>query len=365
MKQPIKQEETTLAAGPVRDAHRFDEKALERYLHAHSSEFEGELRISQFEGGQSNPTFLVEPVNAGDSRDRKWVLRKKPSGKLLASAHMVEREYRLMTALRDSEVPVPTTRLLCEDASIIGTPFFVMDHVRGRIFRDPALPNLPISERRAVHFAAVETLAKLHGVDWKARGLEDYGRPDGYVARQVARWAKQYEQSKTREIPAMNWLLDWLPKNVPAEAAPAIVHGDYRIDNLVFDEHEPRVLAVLDWELSTIGDPNADVAYHCLAYHLPSGKPGIPGLGGRDLAAIGIPDEAEVVRAYARARGISDVPAFSFHLAFGLFRLAGIAQGIAARILQGNASSSNAAAIAAETDAFAEIAKRIAEGSST
>lgn len=341
----------------VRDAHRFDEAALGRWLSGRLPGAERGVKVRQFEGGQSNPTYLLE-TDAG-----RWVLRKKPSGPLLASAHMIEREQRVLTALRGSGVPVPDVPLFCEDPSIIGTPFFVMAYVQGRIFRDPSLPGMTVEDRTAVYRETVATLAKLHDVDWAARGLGDYGKPAGYVPRQIARWSRQYRDSQSTAIPAMDWLMGWLPEHVPAEGRVTIAHGDYRIDNLVLHPTEPRVLAVLDWELSTLGDPLTDLAYFCIPYHLSREEKGLRGLVGHDLEALGIPSQAEVVEAYCKLRRIErpSQETFAFYLAFSLFRIAAIVAGIDARLKQGNASSANARDVAAQTDTFARTARRLAE----
>ena len=344
----------------VRDAHRFDEEALARWLTGRLEGAERELRVRQFEGGQSNPTYLIE-TDAG-----RWVLRKKPSGALLASAHMIEREQRILTALRGSRVPVPEVPLFCEDASIIGTPFFVMAYVHGRIIRDPSLPGATADERAAIYREAIETMAALHDVDWASRGLADYGKPTAYLARQTERWSRQYRDSRDRERPAMDWLMDWLPRHAPEQKQVAIVHGDFRLDNLILHPTDARVLAVLDWELSTLGDPLTDLAYFCIPYHLGREEKGLRGLRGHDLAALGIPSQTEVVASYCKLRGIEPpAPAtFAFYLAFSLFRIAAIVAGIDARLRQGNASSANASDVAAQTDTFANTARRLAEGDS-
>ena len=344
----------------VRDAHRFDEDALARWLAPRLPGADRGVRVRQFEGGQSNPTYLLETDEA------RWVLRKKPSGPLLASAHMIEREQRVITALRGSGVPVPEVPLFCEDASIIGTPFFVMAYVHGRIVRDPGLPGVTVDDRRAVYRAAVETLAALHDVDWAARGLADFGKPTDYAARQIARWSRQYRDAQSHPVPAMDWLMAWLPEHVPAQAQVSIAHGDYRLDNLVLHPTEPRVLAVLDWELSTLGDPLTDLAYFCIPHHLDHKETGLRGLVGQDLEALGIPTQAEIVAAYCARRRLAppSPETMAFYLAFGLFRLAAIVAGIDARLRQGNASSSHAHEIAAQTATFAELARRIAEAPS-
>lgn len=351
----------------VRAAHRLDEPRLAAWLDGRLPGFDRSagLRVRQFEGGQSNPTYLLESraPAAGQGAPSRWVLRKKPPGVLLASAHQVEREHRVLAALHGTDVPVPEPLALCEDPSVVGTTFFVMQYVDGRLLRDPALPDASPPERRALHDAATRTLARLHAARPEALGLADYGKPTGYVARQVKRWAAQYAASKTRDIPAMDWLVAWLPEHVPAEGPVSVVHGDFRIDNLVFAREAPTVRAVLDWELSTLGEPLAELAYHCLAYRLPAGRPGLPGLAGLDLRALGIPSEAETIATYAEARGIAP-PAPAVHatyLAFGLFRLAAIVQGVMARLAQGNASSAEAATVGAQAEAFAELARSIAE----
>ncbi|MBV8535556.1 MAG: phosphotransferase family protein, partial [Alphaproteobacteria bacterium] len=279
---------------PVREAHRFDEARLATYLREHLPGCGGALTVRQFQGGQSNPTFLIE------ADGRRWVLRKKPPGKLLPSAHMVEREYRVIRALADTGVPVPTARVLCEDSGIIGTAFYVMDHVEGRVFTDPTLPGLTPAARSGVYRAMAETLARLHAVDWRAVGLADYGRPENYIARQIARWSKQYEASKTGDIRAMDRLTEWLPSHIPVREETTLAHGDYRLGNLIFHPDEPRVVAVLDWELSTLGHPLADLGYNCMLYHLPADLPTVRGFGDTDLAALGIPDERQYVAIYAK-----------------------------------------------------------------
>ena len=321
---------------PVRDAHRFDEARLARYLSETLPAFAPPLTVRQFEGGQSNPTFLLETAGA------RYVLRKKPPGTLLPSAHLVEREYRVMTALGDSGVPVPAMHLLCEDPGVIGTSFYVMEHVPGRVFRDPSLPGLDRAERAALYDAMNDALARLHGVDWRAAGLADFGKPERYLARQTDRWTRQYQASKTEEIPAMDSLIDWLPLHLPEDDDVAIAHGDFRLENLIFHPTEPKVLAVLDWELSTLGHPLSDLAYNCMTYHFPAKGLSFPGLGGLDLDSLGIPSEADYVAAYGRRAGRDSIPDWKVFLAFSLFRMAAILQGVYARALQGNAASEKA-----------------------
>jgi aminoglycoside phosphotransferase (APT) family kinase protein len=341
---------------PVREGHRFDEARLTEYLAQSLPGFAGPTRLRQFQGGQSNPTFLVE------SQGRRWVLRKKPPGKLLPSAHMVEREYRVIRALADTDVPVAPAPLLCEDASIIGTPFYVMEFVDGRVFTDPGLVELSAPERSAIYDAMNDTLAKLHKVDWRGVGLGDFGRPENYVARQIARWSKQYEASKTGDVPDMDRLIAWLPQHIPARDETTLAHGDFRLGNLIFHPREPRVVAVLDWELSTLGHPLSDLAYNCMLYHLPADLPTVRGFGDVDLAALGIPDERAYVAAYVKRTGRDPGADWPFFLAFSFFRYAAIVQGVYARALQGNASSATAEQLGRTAPRLAEIGWRLADG---
>lgn len=332
--------------------HRFDEAGLARYLAAHLPGL-GEIRVRQFQGGQSNPTYLLETALG------RLVLRKKPPGVLLPSAHQVEREYRIIAALRGSPVPVPEALHLCEDAAIIGTPFFVMRHVEGRIFQQPDLAGAPKAERRALFLAAAETLAALHRADWRAAGLESFGKPENYLARQIDRWSRQYRASDAGDA-AMDALIRWLEANIPAESRVAIAHGDYRIGNLIFAPEAPRVAAVLDWELSTLGDPLGDLAYCCLCYHLPHDVPGVKGVAGLDLAAEGLPDEAEFVAHYCHHAGLAEIAGWTFYRAFALFRLAAILFGVNARALQGNAANASALTAGRNAGLLARIAVDLA-----
>ena len=321
---------------PVGEAHRFDLAPLERWLGQHVEGYSGELSLEQFKGGQSNPTYLLE---AGG---RRYVLRRRPPGKLLPSAHAVDREYRVMTALAKTAVPVPRTHGLCEDAAVIGTAFYVMEHVPGRVLWDPALPGMTPAQRAAIFDEMNRVIAALHQVDPAAVGLGDYGRPNNYLARQIDRWSKQYRASETEKIAAMDSLIDWLPRHVPEGDETSIVHGDYRLDNMIWSPTEPRLLAVLDWELSTLGHPLADFSYHLMTWRVSPGE--FRGLQGFDLASLGIPGEEDYVAAYCRrtGRGPIDAERWAFYLAFNMFRLAGILQGVMARALQGNASSAQA-----------------------
>ena len=340
---------------PVRENHRFDQASLERYLREHMPNFRGPLIVRQFVGGQSNPTFLLQ------TPDARFVMRKKPPGTLLPSAHQVEREYRIIKALAATDVPVPRVHLLCEDDDIIGTAFFVMDFVEGRIMRDPMMPESSPHERAACYDSLNDVLARLHQVDFRAVGLGDYGRPQGYVARQLARWSKQYEASKLDEIPEMDRLIEWLGRNIPADDQTTIAHGDYRIENIVFHPIEPRVVAVLDWELSTLGHPIGDLAWTCRAYHCPPGIDGVSSFQGIDLKAYGIPSEDEFVTAYCKSVGRTSVPDLLFFVVFAFFRGAAIAQGIAMRAKQGNASGPDAASRGAKARLTAELGWEVAQ----
>lgn len=319
--------------GTVAERHRFDEAALARHLRRALEGFEGPLSVQQFEGGQSNPTFLLSSPS-GD-----LVLRKQPPGRLLPSAHAVDREFRILRALADSDVPVPRVHLYCADAKIIGTPFYVMEFLVGRVYRDPLLPGLTQADRAAIYAAMTDTLARLHDVDWESLGLAGYGRTENYIQRQLARWSKQYQASKTGDDPCMDKVTAWLAEHAPADEKATIVHGDYRLQNLVLHPHEPRILGVLDWELSTLGNPIGDLSYNCMSHHLPASDGSTGGFLGRDLAALGIPSEAETVAAYCRQRGLDAIEDWRFYLVFSLFRTAAIMQGVYARSLQGNASS--------------------------
>lgn len=330
---------------PPREAHRIDELKLGQWLGEHVEGCAGgKATVLQFKGGQSNPTYWVGVEGGSPAEGVALVVRKKPPGKLLPSAHAIEREYRVMRALRGTDVPVPEALALCEDDSVIGTPFFVMRWVPGRIFWDPTLPELESNDaRRALYAEYIRVLAALHRVDYAAVGLGDYGKVGGFVARQVERWSKQYQASRTSEIPSMEALMRWLGENVPQNDETTLVHGDYRIDNLMFSPDStraPKAIGVLDWELSTLGHPLSDLAYACMAYHL--NLPGRGGLAGVDVRSLGIPTEDEMVADYLRLTGRERIEGWPFFTAFGIFRLAAIAQGVYARSLQGNASSDDA-----------------------
>lgn len=319
---------------PVRDAHRFDEQALERFLTDHVEGFQGPMEVEQFEGGQSNPTFRLE---AGGKR---YVLRKQPPGELLPSAHQVDREHRVMQALENTDVPVPRMLALCENPEVLGTKFYVMEWVDGRVFADTRLPGLEPAERREIYLDLARVLAKLHGVDPEAVGLGDFGRPGNYYERQIRRWTKQYLASKTEDIPAMDKLMEWLPNNIPEQRRTVIVHGDYRVGNTLIHPTEPRIVSVLDWELCTLGDGLADLGYICQDYHGEAYNDA--GLAGADLEALGIPTEQEMVAEYCRHAGIDEIDNWPFYLIYNMFRSAAIIQGVYKRGLDGNASSEKA-----------------------
>jgi aminoglycoside phosphotransferase (APT) family kinase protein len=328
----------------VRPAHRFETAALEKVLAERLGA--GLMEVRQMRGGQSNPTFLL-------ITDRgEFVLRKQPPGKLLPSAHAVDREFRILSALAKTDVPVPQPVFYCDDASVIGTPFYVMQRLRGRVFWSSTLPELPCEERKPIYLGMADALARLHRPDWRALGLSDYGRAGNYFVRQVARWSKQWESSRCRDNPSINKLAEWLPRHIPAgDDDTVIVHGDFRLDNMMFHPSEPRVIGIFDWELSTLGHPLADLAYACIRYHLSSLLYG--GMMDLNLAELGLPEEDEFVAAY-RARAGRSEALTPFHFAFSLFRIAVILEGVYARALAGNASNSDAIKTASTAVALAD-----------
>lgn len=334
---------------PMRDPLGNDESLLARWMEANVQGFQGPLRVEQFKGGQSNPTYkLLTPTAA-------YVLRRKPSGVLLRSAHAVDREYRVIRALHGQGFPVPRAHALCTDDGVIGSWFFVMDFVDGRIFWDSSFPEVPRSERRGYFLAMNEVLGRLHGLDPAAIGLGDYGAGGSYLERQIARWSKQYLSNEVAgRLPAIDRLVDWLPANIPPGDESAIVHGDFRSDNLIFDAREARVVAVLDWELSTIGHPLVDFAFHAMMYRLPTNL--ISGLIGVDLAAGNIPTEREYVDLYCHNTHREGIPHYEFYLAFNMFRLAAILHGIKGRALRGNASSPHALEASGRLEELATLA---------
>lgn len=336
---------------PVREAHRFDTTRLAQLLGDELGATLVELR--QMRGGQSNPTFLVV-TDQGE-----FILRKQPPGELLPSAHAVDREYRVIKALQQTDVPVPRALLFCPDREVIGTPFYLMERLRGRIFWEPTLPELARGERAGIYEGMVDALARLHMADWEAIGLADFGKPGNYFARQIGRWSRQWESSRTRENPAIDMLAEWLPSHVPQGDEVAICHGDFRLDNMVFDATEPRVIGILDWELSTLGHPLADLAYNCLPYINP--PQAFRGMRGLDLDALGIPSQAEYLAMYQRRTGRTD-SITPFHLAFSLFRIAVILEGVIARGKKGNASSADATSHGERATLLAERGWEIAQG---
>ena len=336
----------------VQEHQRFDEARLREWFVSHvDSDAGGDFRVSQFKGGQSNPTFLVEGGR------RRYVVRRKPSGALLPSAHAVDREFRVMQALAATEVPVPRVHALCEDEAVIGTMFYVMEYMDGRILWDPKLPGASNEERARICDDMNRVLAALHEVDVEAAGLGDFGRTGNYIERQIGRWTRQYRASETERIEAFENLIEWLPKHVPPQAATRIVHGDFRLDNLVFAHDEPRIIAVLDWELSTLGDPMADFAYHCMAWQLPPPFRGLGDLSRVQMAALGIPTEDRYLARYCERRRLPPVTvdAWRFYSAFNLFRAAAIAQGIMGRALGGNASNAQALEAGRQARQLAEL----------
>ena len=348
---------------PVQAAHRIDTAALAAWLSANLPGFEGPISLEMFKGGQSNPTYqLITPA-------KSYVMRTKPGpvAKLLPSAHAIEREFKVMGGLFGTDVPVAQMHVLCEDESIIGRGFYVMEFVQGRVLWEQTLPDMTNTQRADIYDAMNRVIAALHTVPFAQRGLADYGRPGNYFERQIGRWSKQYVASVTQPIPEMDKLMAWLPNNMPAsardESKVSIVHGDYRLDNLMFHASEPRVLAVLDWELSTIGHPLADFSYHCMAWHIPPGT--FRGIGGVDVKSLGIPTEDEYIPRYCDRTSLTtpaDLKAdWNFYLAYNMFRIAAILQGIAKRVEAGTASSAQAKASGAGARPMAELAWKFAQ----
>ena len=344
---------------PVSPQHAFDVGRLTEFMRANVEGFAGDVQVEQFKGGQSNPTFRL---TANDGK--RYVLRRKPPGNLLPSAHAVDREFRVISALAKTDVPVARGYALCQDPAVIGTDFYIMDCVDGRILWDPQLPGMSNAER-AAHFDEMNrVIAALHKVDPNAIGLGDYGRPGNYIERQVARWSKQYKAAETETITAADNLIDWLPQHIPAGDETRIVHGDYRLDNVIFHPTEPRILAVLDWELSTLGHPMVDFAYHCMTWRMDGTSAGSRGLLNVDLPALGIPTEAQYLQTYLARTGRSadevSPKDWAYYMVFNMFRLAGILQGIAKRAQQGNASSTEAVAAGKRARPLAEQAWELA-----
>ncbi|CAN5621037.1 phosphotransferase [soil metagenome] len=340
----------------VQEKHRFDERRLAEFMAGHVAGFAPPLSVEQFKGGQSNPTYRL-----ADGGGRHYVLRRKPPGKLLPSAHAVDREFRVISALNRTDVPTPKAYALCEDDSVVGTAFYIMEYCDGRVLWDPLLPEVPKEGRLAIYKAKFDVLARLHAVDYAALGLADFGRPGSYVARQISRWGKQYKASETETIEAMDKLFDWLPAHLPQNDETVLVHGDYRLDNMVFHPTEPRVLGVIDWEISTLGDPLAELSYLCMLWRTPKDW---GGLNGHDLAELGLPSEQEMVAYYC---GLSKrpVPApalWEFYMAYNLFRVSCIRQGVYARSLDGTASNVRAADSGKLVRPAAELGWQLVEG---
>jgi aminoglycoside phosphotransferase (APT) family kinase protein len=340
----------------VQEKHRFDVPSLERFMVGNVAGFVLPLTAEQFRGGQSNPTYRLT-----DGAGRRYVLRRKPPGKLLPSAHAVDREFRVISALNKTNVPTPRAYALCEDESVVGTAFYIMEYCDGRVLWDPTLPEVAKAGRRAIYEAKFDVLARLHGVDYVALGLADFGRPGSYVARQISRWGKQYKSSETETIEAMDRLLDWLPAHLPQNDETVLVHGDYRLDNMLFHPAQPRILGVIDWEISTLGDPLAELSYLCMLWRTPRDW---GGLLGHDLAELGLPTEQEMVALYCglAKRAVPDQALWEFYMAFNLFRISCIRQGVYARSLDGTASNVRAADSGRLVRPAAELGWKLVEG---
>src|SRR5688572_22705895 len=342
--------EQFIGTKPVEERHRIDVATLADFLKMKIS------HVEQFKGGQSNPTYRITAADG-----QRFALRRKPPGKLLPSAHAVDREYRVIKALHGVGFPVARPHVLCEDDAVIGTAFYVMDCVEGRVLWDQALPGMSKAERAGIWDELNRVIAKLHQIDYRAVGLEGFGKPGSYVERQVARWTKQYQASETERVEAMDNLIAWLPKNIPPETGTSVVHGDYRLDNAIFHPTEPRILAVLDWELSTLGDPLVDFAYHCMSWHIPPGQ--FRGIAGLDFEDLGIPSEEEYVGRYCERTGRNSInPShWDFYLAYNLFRIAAILQGILKRVVDGTAASAHARDAGSRARPMAELGWRQVE----
>ena len=347
-------DDSMTGSGPVASRHRIDEAALAAWLEQQVPGFRGPLTLEQFKGGQSNPTYkLITP-------GRSYVMRAKPgpAAKLLPSAHAIEREYRVLAALAGTDVPVAEVICLCQDESVIGRAFYLMAFIDGRVLWQQSLPGMTPDERGRTYDEMNRVISALHQVDHVALGLADYGKPGNYFARQIGRWSKQYLASETDPIPEMNRLIDWLPAHIPEGDETTIVHGDFRLDNMIFARDEPKVIAVLDWELSTLGHPLADFSYHCMGYHIPPEQ--FRGIAGLDLQALGIPSEDEYKASYCRRTGRSGIDNWDFYLAYNCFRLAAILQGIMKRVVDGTAASAEAAQAGARARPLAELAWKFA-----
>jgi aminoglycoside phosphotransferase (APT) family kinase protein len=349
--------EEFMGTKPVAERQKVDLGALSDYMHKHVDGFTGDLQIEQFKGGQSNPTFML---TAGSQR---YVLRTKPApaAKLLPSAHAIEREFRVMDALSKAGFPAARQYALCEDEAVIGRAFYIMEFMDGRVLWDQSMPNMSNTERAAHYDEMNRVIAQLHTIDYKAIGLETYGKPGNYFGRQIDRWTRQYKASETEHIPAMEHLIEWLPQHIPAGEQTTIVHGDYRLDNMIFHPTEPRILAVLDWELSTLGHPLADFSYHCMSWHIVPGL--FRGIAGLDLKSLGIPTEEDYLAKYSERTGIAiHKEDFRFYLAYNMFRMAGILQGIMKRYQDGTAASEQALKNGQAARPMAEMGWEFASG---
>ena len=346
-------EQAAAYRGVIPPQQAFDLIRLERWLAANVQGFQGPVGVEQFKGGQSNPTYKLTAASG------QYVLRRQPLGPLLPSAHAVDREYRVLQAVSGTGLPVARVHTLCEDADVIGSKFYVMDFVAGRIFWDPRLGDLAKPDRTAIFDSMNETIAHLHSIDPAAVGLGDYGRPGGFLSRQIGRWSKQYRASETEPIASMDGLIEWLPRYVPPEGKHCIVHGDYRLDNLIIHPTAPKVAAVLDWELSTLGDPLADFSYHMMSWRIAPEL--FRGLAGIDFEQFGIPDEAQYLAAYCRRTGRANVQDWDFYMVFSMFRIAAILQGIAKRALEGNAANADASDVGRLARPLADQAWRLAQ----
>ncbi len=346
--ETISRTEQFTGTEPMRQGLELDVAAVQRYFEENVGNFSGQAQVKQFKGGQSNPSYKVE------ADGKAWVIRRKPPGKLQPSAHAVDREYRVITALGPTDVPVPKTYALCTDTEVLGTPFYVMECVEGRVFWESLLPGMSKQQRFEIYDAMNDTMAKLHSVDYQAVGLEGFGKPGNYVARQTHRWGRQYQEAVYERIPEMDKLIAWIEERLPELDETSVVHGDYRLDNMIFHPTEPRVLAILDWELATLGDPLADFAYHTMQWRIPQNLH--RGLLGIDIEELGIPDEEIYIEAYCRRTGRDGIANFDVYSIFNMFKLAAIAHGILVREKIGTASSVHASKTAAVARPLAELA---------
>ncbi|MGI9374069.1 MAG: phosphotransferase family protein [Hyphomicrobiales bacterium] len=357
MNERIDRQESYEGTKPVVQAHRIDETRLAQFMTNHIEGFKGPIEVEQFKGGQSNPTYCITATSG------KYVLRRKPPGKLLKSAHAVDREYRVISALKAQDFPVPKPHVLCTDDSVLGTMFYIMDFADGRVVWNPHVPDVSREHRAAIFDSLNATIAQLHAIDPDYAGLSDFGKPGGYVARQIDRWSKQYKASETQKVVEMDKLMAWLPDACPEDSDVAVVHGDFRLDNAVLHKTEPDIIAVLDWELSTLGDPIADFTYHMMQWHMPPSNSGagVGSLIGHDLDELGIPSMEDYIERYCERTGRSEIGNFDFYFAYNFFRMGAIFQGIVGRVRDGTAANPNAAAMESQVAPMAEVAWRYAK----